>query len=546
MQESNPTKTQIRLPLILAGVMALGMYLGLQLPRYENNFSFTKGNINTSGTFSGTLEEIMRYIDARYVDTVSTQNLKNEAINRLLEKLDPHSVYISPDELSAVNEDMSGNFQGIGVEFLLVDDTIQVVSPISGGPSEAVGIMAGDKIIKISDTLVAGVKIDNGRIFKLLRGEKGSKVTVSILRGHEKQLRPFVIIRDIIPVHSLEIAYMLDDKTGYVKISKFSATTYQEFMEALRPMAENQGMQNLVIDLRGNPGGYLNEATNMLSQFFPEGKLLVYTKGRTEDRKDYKSNGRARFNINNIAVLIDEGSASASEILAGAVQDHDRGWIIGRRSFGKGLVQEQYPLEDGGALRLTIARYYTPSGRCIQRDYKGDAQYDSEADRRQKSGELVDASKMKIADSTKFYTGMGRIVYSGGAITPDVFIPMDTSFANNYYFAVRAHINEFTARQMEIQTKAAFPTTLKDFIANYQVSDKSLEELVAHATQKGVKPDPKSLEKCKSELKLQYKSRIAKNLFKEEGLYAVLNDDDPAIEKAKAVMKSGESVFKKK
>jgi carboxyl-terminal processing protease len=545
MQESNPTKTQIRLPLILAGVLALGMYIGGQLPHYDKNLSFTKGNSSPSGAFSGTIDEIMRYIDARYVDTVSTNELKNEAINHLLEKLDPHSVYISPDELSAVNEDMSGNFQGIGIEFLLVEDTIQVVSPISGGPSESVGIMAGDKIVKIGDSIVAGIHIDNGRIFKLLRGEKGSKIGVSILRGQEKQLRDFVITRDIIPVHSLDIAYMLDEKTGYVKISKFSATTYQEFMEALRPMAENQGMENLVIDLRGNPGGYLNEATNILSQFFAEGKLLVYTKGRTEDRRDYKSNGRARFKIDNVAVLIDEGSASASEIVAGAIQDHDRGWIIGRRSFGKGLVQEQYPLKDGGALRLTIARYYTPSGRCIQRDYKHTNQYDGEADRRLKSGELMDASKMRIADSTKFYTVMGRIVYSSGAITPDVFIPLDTSFANQFYFDVRGHLNEFTAKHLEIHPKSEFPNNLKDFIANYNVSDAILDEMVAYAIKNKTKPNPASLLKCKSELKLQFKARLAKNLFKEEGLFSVINADDPAIDKALQIMKKGQRVGEK-
>ena len=431
MTEDQPKKMQTRLPFILATAMAVGMFIGWQLPRYDRDVRFESNmNANSSGV-NGTMDEVLRYIEAKYVDSVDIGTLKAGAINHLLEGLDPHSVYISPDEMDAVEEDMKGKFEGIGIEFLIVEDTIQVVAPLSGGPSEAAGILAGDKLITIADTTVAGVKIDNGKIFKMLRGDKGTQVKIGVLRGKEKSLRQFTIIRDVIPVHSVDIAYMLDDITGYIKVNRFSSETYREFMEGIRPLVEKNGMKNLVLDLRGNPGGYLNEATDLLSQFFTEGKLLVYTKGRTESRKDYKSNGRARFVIDNIAVLIDEGSASASEIVAGAIQDHDRGWIIGRRSFGKGLVQEQYPLEDGGGLRLTVARYYTPSGRCIQRDYKHTKDYDDESEKRLKSGELSDATKMKVEDSTKYYTGLGRIVYSGGGVTPDFFIPLDTSYAKS-------------------------------------------------------------------------------------------------------------------
>ncbi|HRI58732.1 MAG TPA: S41 family peptidase [Saprospiraceae bacterium] len=541
-EQQQPSGFQIRLPLILAATLAAGMFIGQQLPHYDKNIRFLPGG--HAGPVAGTLDEILRYVEARYVDTVGADQLKNGAILHLLEQLDPHSVYITPEELAAVEDDMSGGFEGVGIEFLMVEDTIQVVTPLSGGPSETAGILPGDKIVTINDTVVAGVKIDNGKIYKKLRGPKGSPVRLGVLRGREQSLRAFNIVRDVIPVKSVDIAYLLDDKTGYVKINRFSARTYQEFGDAIAPLAE-KGMQNLVLDLRGNPGGYLEEATDLLSQFFPNGKLLVYTEGRTEKRRDYKSNGQTQFNIQNVAVLIDEGSASASEIVAGAVQDWDRGWVIGRRSYGKGLVQEQYPLADGGALRLTVARYFTPSGRCIQRDYKHDHEYDHEAERRLENGELSDASKIKYADSTKYYTGMGRIVFGGGGIAPDIFIPIDTSFSSEYFFGVRQHIPQFAARRMENTDRAAFPGNLAEFVRAYSIPDAMLDELTGYAEKQGVARNEAELKQCRAELKLQLKARIAKILFQDEGLYAVLNDDDPAVEKAIQVLRSGEPVAKR-
>lgn len=541
MTDQTPPKPRFQLPLLFAAILAGGMFIGQQLPRYDENIRFLPKGHEASQA-AGALDEIMRYIQARYVDTVNLEDVKKGAITHLLEQLDPHSVYISPEELEHVEEDMSGNFEGIGIEFLIVDDTIQVVTPLSGGPSEAAGIQAGDKIVTIADSVVAGVKISNASIFKRLRGPKGTSVKIGILRGAEKNPRHFNIIRDIIPVHSVDVAYMLDDKSGYIKINRFSAQTYQEFMEALRPLVEEKGLQNLALDLRGNPGGYLNEATELLSQFFGDDKLLVYTQGRTEARRDYKSNGRARFNIQNIAVLIDEGSASASEIVAGAVQDHDRGWVIGRRSFGKGLVQEQYPLSDGGALRLTVSRYYTPSGRSIQREYKNDKDYEHEAERRLENGELSDASKISVADSTKYYTGLGRVVYGGGGITPDVFIPLDTAFANDYFFDARQHLAQFASRWMESRDRSGFPDNADAFVRQFQVNDAMLDEFVTYLEKQGVKRNDKHLARCQAELRLQLKARIGKALFQDEGLYKVLNDDDPAVEKATRVLRSGEPV----
>jgi carboxyl-terminal processing protease len=543
MQEEKSHQWQTKLPLLLAATLTVGMFIGQQLPRYDQDVRFLVGASN--GPAAGTLDEILRYVQSKYVDSVDITGVKTGAIDHLLEQLDPHSVYISPEELQSVVDDMSGEFEGVGIEYVVVDDTMQVVSVFPGGPSEMAGMLSGDKIISISDTTVAGVKIENKTIFKYLRGKKGTLVKLGVLRGREPALRQFNITRDIIPVHSVDVSYMLDEQTGYIKINRFSATTYQEFMEALNPMVEEKGLKNLVLDLRGNPGGYLNEATDLLSQFFSDGKLLVYTKGRTEARRDYKSNGRSRFNIQQMAVLIDEGSASASEIVAGAIQDWDRGWVIGRRSFGKGLVQEQYPLGDGGALRLTVSRYYTPSGRSIQRAYKHNEEYGHEAERRLKNGELADASKVKIADSTQYYTGMGRIVYSGGGIYPDVFIPLDTSFSNDYFYDTRQLVAQFASRWLEKNNRETIPATLDAFLHNFKVNDLMLEELVGYAEKQGVKRQPAQLAQCRDELKLQLKSRIAKVLFREEGLYRVLNDDDPAVEKAVQLLRSGEPIVKR-
>ncbi len=534
------SKFQTRLPLLLAITLAVGMLIGQQLPHYDRNFSLQPRNSATAGT----LDEILRYVEAKYVDSVDVEKLRSTAIEHLLEGLDPHSVYISPSELKAVEDDMSGEFEGVGIEFIILDDTIQVVAPISGGPSEIAGILAGDKIVSVNDTTIAGVKIENGKIYNKLRGPKGSKVKIGVLRGHETALRFFEVARDVIPVKSIDAAYMLDEHTGYMRIAHFNSNTYQEFMKFLTPLAEEKGLKNLVLDLRGNPGGYLEEATEMLSQFFPDGKLLVYTKGRVGQRKDYKSNGRARFDIQNIAVLIDEGSASASEIVAGAVQDWDRGWIIGRRSFGKGLVQEQYPLSNGGAMRLTVARYFTPSGRCIQRDYKHGQDYNHEAERRLENGELSNAAKIQQGDSTKYYTGQGRIVFGGGGVTPDIFIPIDTSFSSTYFTALRQQIPQFISRWIENQNKSAISSALPEFARSYTVSDAMLEDLATYADKQGTKKNPLELAKCRVELKLQVKARIAKILFGDEGLYKVLNDDDPAVEKAIQVLKSGEPVAK--
>jgi carboxyl-terminal processing protease len=445
-------------------------------------------------------------------------------------------VYFTAEERNAIDDDMKGSFDGVGIEYLMVQDTMVVIQTLPGGPSEKAGILGGDKLIMIGETNIAGVKVSSSETLKLLRGPKGTAVKVGLLRGNDKNLRFFTVERDKIAVKSVEVATMLNERTGYIKVSQFTANTYQEFMEGLRPLMEEKNMQDLVLDLRGNPGGYMEEATNMLGQIFPAGKLLVYTKSRGNERIDYKSEGRARFNIQSIAVLIDENSASASEIVAGAVQDHDRGWVIGRRSFGKGLVQDQYPLSDEGALRITVSRYFTPSGRCIQRDYKN-GDYAHEAERRMKNGELNDATKVKQADSSKYYTGLGRIVYGGGGITPDIFIPIDSSFASAYFNALRYRIPQFVSKWMENTDKSKLPSSITEYVNNFTVDDGILDQLVAYAEKDGIARNPAQLAPARQELQLMLKARIAKLLFRDEGLYAVLNDDDPAIEMALKVMR---------
>jgi len=524
---TNPTQKNIR------------MFLGQKLPHYNQHFSLS--GAHGSGN---PLDEILKYVDAKYVDSVNTELLRREAIEHLLSKLDPHSVYISPDELKAVEEDMSGGFEGIGIEFLMVDDTMHVITPISGGPAESAGILAGDKVVSINDTAIAGVKIDNGTIFRKLRGKKGTSVKVGILRGKEKLPQYFNLTRAVIPVQSVDVAYMLDDKTGYIRVNRFTERTNQEFMEGLTNLAENRGLQHLVLDLRGNPGGYLEEATDILSQVFPEGKLLVYTQGRSENKREYKSNGRARFNIQQVAVLIDEGSASASEIVAGAIQDWDRGWVIGRRSYGKGLVQEQYPLSNGGGIRLTVARYYTPSGRCIQRDYKSDSDYEDDPERRLKNGELTDPSRIHQPDSTKYYTGQGRIVFGGGGITPDIFIPIDTVLASNSYQSVRVHIPAFVARWKE-ENAASLPADENQFVSDWKVTGDMLEALFALCEKEGVKRADIRSGKYNQELETDIKARIARIKYGDTALYKVLNSEDPAVGKALEMISSGTPVYKK-
>ncbi len=526
-------KLNIWLPLLFAIVLVVGMLIGMRLQSETPKVVDIQSTDALTSQRYGKLEELLRYIEAKYVDDVERDKLVDEAISSILKQLDPHSVYFSAKQLEQVNVQLEGNFNGIGVEFIIIDDTVTVVAPLVGGPAEAAGILAGDKIVQAEDSIIAGTGISSSGVIDLLSGEKGSKVTVGILRSNESQLREFTLERDEIPVNSVDVAYMLDNKTGYIKVNRFSATTYEEFMKGLEKLVEKEGMKDLVIDLRQNPGGYLQQATNILSQLFKEkDKLLVYTEGRSVHRSEYESTGRAFFDIRNIAVLIDEGSASASEILAGALQDHDRAYIIGRRSFGKGLVQEQYALRDGSALRLTVARYYTPSGRSIQKPYDDREHYDEDFIARLESGELSGEHESEILDSTKYFTSSGRVVYGGGGITPDVFVPLDTAMMNEYYFRLRQQMPQFVFKYVNDHRKSFEFTSVSSFKNNFQVSNAIIDKFLQYAEANGVAKNDAQLARIMPLLKRYLKASFAQNLFDAEGFYAVWNETDPVVRKA--------------
>lgn len=530
-EEHKSRGIQIWIPLLLSLFLVGGILIGLKLQ--QNRVNSGGESISILSSEPGRLEELIRYIDARYVDKVDRDEITESAINSIIKELDPHSNYIASDDLKEVNEQLDGNFEGIGIEFMLLEDTILVVSPIAGGPSESAGIMAGDRIIEVEDSLIVGNGLSNRDVVGMLKGERGSDVKIGILRGNDKKIKHFVITRDKIPLHSVDVGYMLDERTGYIKISRFSATTYKEFMEKLEYMVEKKDMKDLVIDLRQNPGGYLQEATNILSQLFKEkDRLLVYTEGRTVKRNEYETTGRPFFQIEDIAILIDEGSASASEIVAGAIQDWDRGVIIGRRSFGKGLVQEQYGLRDGSALRLTVARYYTPTGRLIQKNYEDRDAYDKDVYDRYDSGELYNKDSIAVADSTVFLTKVEkRQVFGGGGITPDIFIPIDTAGVTDYYLELRPFIPEFVHRHVE-QNKERFAMDLPDYLDRFQVSNALLEELVDYGVSKGLTIDEKALKTSKQDIKLMLKARLARKLYGDEGFYSIWNREDEAVNTA--------------
>ncbi len=539
----NLKKLNIWLPVLFSLVLVTGMLIGTKMQSNPPTVAAIevpkKEELPPSTLGQGKLEELIRYIEARYVDDVNKDELVKEAIDNILFQLDPHSSYISAKQLKQVNEQLEGSFDGIGIEFVVVDDTVMVVAAIAGGPAEKAGILSGDKIVMIEDSLTVGDNIDYEGILGKLKGERGSSIDIGIRRGNDKDLIRFKLTRDRIPVNSVEVAYMLDEETGYIKINRFSANTYEEFMKTLEDMVDKKGMKHLVMDLRQNGGGYLQEATNILSQLFKEkDKLLVYTEGKNVTRSEYKSTGRNFYDVENIAVLTDEGSASASEIIAGAIQDWDRGIIIGRRTFGKGLVQEQYRLRDGSAIRLTVARYYTPSGRCIQKPYEDRDHYDLDVAGRIENGEMYDESKIEFQDTTKYFTSGGRVVYGGGGVQPDIFIPMDSLLLNPYFIRLHQHIPAFSFRYMEKNREELEKVSMEDFTKDFIVTDDLANEFLQFAVEKGEKRSERQWRIIKNDTKRAIKAGIARILWSEKGYFYVMNADDLSIKKAMQAVKN--------
>jgi carboxyl-terminal processing protease len=476
-------------------------------------------------------------IDAWYVDSTDINKLTETTIVEMLRTLDPHSVYISAKDVKEMNEPLNGNFEGIGIQFNLLRDTIIVIEPLSGGPSKKVGLLAGDRIIVINGEKVAGIGISTTGVRSRLMGMKGTKVNLSVFRKGQKGILDFTIVRDKIPINSLDAAYMLDKETGYVKLNKFAATTTKEFMSAVDSLRKNN-MKNLVLDLRSNGGGYMVAATDIADKFFIDKKLLVYISGRKNPRQDYISNGKGTLSDTRIAVLTDEGSASASEILAGAIQDWDRGVIVGRRTFGKGLVQNGFYLNDGSMIRLTIARYYTPTGRLIQSPYnEGYDKYLENFYKRYTDGELMTADSIHFPDSLKFKTLVNkRTVYGGGGIMPDLFIPADTSNYSEYYRSLvrKGIVNSFTLEYSDKNRKklASEYKTFEDFKKRFSFTSEEIADFIKKANESGVKYNEQQFAVSKGEVLNVMKALIASNIWQTNEYFRILNEDDVVIQKA--------------
>ncbi len=487
-------------------------------------------------------------IENFYVDTANLDKVTEDAIIAALKELDPHSAYISKKDVEKANEPLVGSFEGIGVTFQLIRDTITVISPTAGGPSEKVGIMAGDQFIKIDGEDAFGKKVDNEYVQKHLRGKKGTKVTVSVKRGNDPELLDFEIIRDKIPLNSINAAYMLDNHIGYIKLDRFAQESAQEFKEAFSKL-QAQGMKSLIIDLRGNTGGYLNTAIELVDQFIPEDKLIVFTEGLRSPRQEWRSTKAGLYTTGKLVVLIDEGSASASEILSGAIQDHDRGVVIGRRSFGKGLVQRPFNLPDGSQIRLTTSRYHTPSGRCIQRPYeKGVEDYAKEMTKRLEHGEYYHADSIHFPDSLKYKTDGGRTVYGGGGIMPDLFIPVDTAFNSKLYTNLvrKGILNRFTTDyglKHRDEIKAQYGD-FEHFNKNFNVGKDIVNGLKKAAEEAKVDWNDEQFARSEKFLLLQMKALIARNVWETQQYYQVMAFTDPGIQKAIEILNDNKAFNK--
>ena len=537
--ESNKKTRYI--PIIIAVSIVAGIFIGTF---YANRFSEQNRGIGIISSTSNKLTGLLRIIDDQYVDTVNMSELIEDAMPQILGELDPHSSYIPAKDLQAVNDDLRGSFSGIGVQFTIQQDTIHISNVIPGGPSEKVGIMAGDRIVEIDDSAFVGKIVTNDESMKRLKGPKGSEVKLGVFRQGEKELLHFTIVRGDIPVKSIDAAYMINKKFGYIKINKFGETTYPEMLIALAQLHQ-QECEGMIIDLRGNTGGYMGAAIQMVNEFLPKGRLIVYTEGRKAPRENYPSNGTGSSQQLPVIVLLDEGSASTSEIFAGAIQDNDRGTIIGRRSFGKGLVQQPIEFNDGSAIRLTIARYYTPSGRCIQKPYKKghDEQYELDILTRYEHGEFFSQDSIKQDESQIYYTSLGRPVYGGGGIMPDIFVPQDTTGVTSYF---NMAMNRGLTIQFAFQYTDQNRQKLQKYdnandLLKYLKKQNILEKFASFAEKKGLKRRNILMYRSKALFDRNLYGNIIYNMLNMEEYLKFLNQSDKTVLKALEVLEAGES-----
>lgn len=526
----NNSTRQVILPLLLFAALGFGIFIGSKITSKTPTI-ISESELGMNGDSpQGIFDDIIKYIDAKYVDNVTDKNLMKQSLNDMLHGLDPHSNYIPQAEVRYMNDMLNSDFEGIGIEYIMEKDTLHVMAVVSNGPAEIAGIQQDDIFLMVGDSLVSGKKRNNLDIMKLIRGSEGSVIDVKVQR--KKAIFTTKITRGKITNQTVDASFMLDDKTGYIHFNRFGEQTYEDFMKAMESLSEKQGMKNLVIDLRGNGGGYLQEAVEILSQLIPEkDRLLVYTEGAHQKKTEYKSSGRAYFKVDKISVLVNETSASASEIVAGCLQDWDRATIIGRRSFGKGLVQEQFPLRDGSQLRLTVAKYFTPSGRCIQKPYKGVKDYENEDLNRLKKGELDDANKIVQTDTTKYQTAGGKKVFGGGGIMPDIFVPLEQHLENQNFTKLLPSIQSF-ALNFAAQNKATYSADENGFVNNKDLNNTIWNDFLKYLVNNKIDINQKEINALKTPIVNDAKAKVAKAIFGNNAMYRVLFQEDKSIQKA--------------
>lgn len=525
-QDKKPSSAQ---PLLFALTLIAGMFIGTNLG--DKNLLQVKPSVEQN---ANKLVSLIDFIEDNYVDSINKQQLIDDAIASVLQNLDPHSYYMTAEEVALESERMKGEFSGVGIEYIVVHDSLMVVKPIAGGPSEAAGLKAGDRIVSVDGIAISGKDLDSDKAQKLLKGKQGSKVKVSVIRPGQREAQEFTIERGSIPIESVKASFMVNDTIGYISVDRFAEKTYEEFVQAAEQL-EEKGCTSLILDLRGNGGGLLNQAAEIVEEFLTEGKTIVSTRGLHSGEEEIRSGKKGKYRNLNLIVMIDQNSASASEIVAGALQDWDRSVTVGRRSFGKGLVQHEMELADNSALRLTVARYYTPTGRCIQKPYGDSINYDDDFHARLMKGELTSADSIQLPDSLLFKTPAGRLVYGGGGITPDVFVPLDSIYFSGLLseIAYSGVIREYCFTYMDShRNELARYKTADDFLSKFIVSDAMVNGLLSMAEKAEVKINRLVTKKISPQLKTRVKGQIARSLFDDTAMVRVSLETDPDFKKA--------------